>query len=196
MVSVQKLRLNSESSSLAEPNRLLALIAAVLQSLATSQTFGFDVDGASGSTGKALEAVELLGGAEARCAAVLSALHGDISGYVAFVGFQNEWGGIPILRAESPHYCFLKKLFQHFAESLAEHTNLDLNSNDPVIAVEMASAIISSMVADAEWNHVPVFSLNASIGIAPEIISGCILYIPRLDGYKLMNQILVNREAA
>lgn len=157
-----------------------------------------------------LDLTGLLGGPEQLALSVFMPFEGDVEGYIAFLfpfaAAQSLWtmvlGRAPssvdqISDLEASAMIEVGNIINsNFLNAWSDMTELKMHATPPGLSVEMAQAILSSIVLEAEMNNAVALAVETAIFDESHSTSGYFLCIPSTAGLETLFERLGISEAA
>lgn len=154
--------------------------------------------------------MDMLGGPEALCLGVFMPMEGDIEGHIAFLfpwpSAQRLWdmliGSHPddpsqVADLESSAMLEIGNIMNSsFLNAIADMASLRIQATPPLVSVEMACAIIQSIVAEAVQGDVVALCIETCIFDSAEGTQGYFVCIPTVAGLERLFVSLGLSEAA
>lgn len=139
---------------------------------------------------------ELVGGPEMPCVGTTMAIAGDVTGFVAFVF---DWSsacslwrmllGVAPASIEETSELEASAMLEvgnilnsSFLNAISELTGLAMHATPPSVGIEMASALTSQIILEAEMCESVALTLETSIFDADAETKGFFLFIPSREG--------------
>ncbi len=154
--------------------------------------------------------LERLDGPESLTLSVFMPFEGDVAGYIAFLfpwpSAQKLWGMILGQFPDSPEQVGELEasamievgniINSNFLNALSDMTELKMHATPPAMSIEMAQAVIGSIVLEAEMSDSVALAVRTAIFDEESETSGYFLCIPTSNGLDTMFERLGISEAA